>query len=99
MNKNIPLLYRLLALAFTYPDDKTLLRRMQETISLIDLATLQNPRCPLPDFIRRTLRDLHAVPLEHLQLAGPSTGRACFLSGRLHLCPARVPLPGIGKVS
>ncbi|RME99503.1 MAG: cytoplasmic chaperone TorD family protein [Chloroflexi bacterium] len=82
MDKNLPLLYRLLALAFTYPDD-ALPGRIQEVISLIDLTTLQNPRCPLPDFIR-AVRDLRAVPLEHIQ----AEYTRLFVAGHPHLpCP------------
>ena len=83
MDKTLPRLYRLLALAFTYPDDDRLRKRMTEVISSIDLKTLQNPRCPLPEFIR-VLNGLHAIPWEQFQ----AEYTRLFINGYPHLpCP------------
>lgn len=80
--RNHAVLFRLLAQAFTYPD-ATFSTQLQQTISTIDLNTLDNPHCALPGFITAThlLKD---IPLEHLQ----AEHTRLFINAYPHLpCP------------
>jgi len=81
-HSNHAILFRLLAQALTYPET-TFAAQLQQTISTIDLNTLDNPQCALPGFIT-AVGNLKHIPLEHIQ----AEHTRLFINAYPHLpCP------------